>query len=421
MEFSGTSSGWRSKSVSLRAGEKIRLLARTGSARYGYIVVTDSKYNFVSKTATFYPGRPASLEYTAPASGTYRVGVTVNGDFSIDIETVSPVLSYWPEPGAMTEESFWRTRVDEAPIDPRNAEYVADLVRQAKASAGSVAYFNVYEYNMPRYLVSAAVPRVRVEFRDEQKKGYTPETLFDPKYGAHFVGVPITAEMIAAAGTDAAISIWCPETDQMWGLWRARQDSNGMWSAVWGGRIDNVSKSRGYYLNGMGIAATGTATEVGALGIEEVRAGEINHAISLTLMDCAKWNVFVWPAQRSDGNGYSPIPEGTRFRLDPTVDVDSLKLTPIGKMVARAAQKYGFIVTDKSWSSITISAESGAGIKRETGSNPWVSLMGKDKGYTVFKNLPWDKMQAIEGGWGKVRVSDTLSDDVDAFVGDSAK
>ena len=68
------------------------------------------------------------------------------------------------------------------------------------------------------------------------------------------------------------------------------------------------------------------------------------------------------PAQRSDGSNRSDdaIPAGTRLRLDPSVDVADLGLSPVAAMIARAAQTYGFIVTDKSAAvAVTASISSG--------------------------------------------------------------
>ena len=46
-----------------------------------------------------------------------------------------------------------------------------------------------------------------------------------------------------------------------------------------------------------------------------------------------------WPAQRSDGDAVGPdvIPEGTRFRLDPLIDVDALHQTLGDAAASRAA------------------------------------------------------------------------------------
>jgi hypothetical protein len=78
---------------------------------------------------------------------------------------------------------------------------------------------------------------------------------------------------------------------------------------------------------------------------------KIDHVMGIALVDTEKASVVSWPANRSDGanpqNDKDRIPEGIRFRLDPTVDVNSLKMHPVGKAIARAAQIYGFVVWDR--------------------------------------------------------------------------
>ncbi len=51
-------------------------------------------------------------------------------------------------------------------------------------------------------------------------------------------------------------------------------------------------------------------------------------------------------AHRSDGNGRGITPEGLRFRLDPNLNIDSLQIHPIAKIITKAGQKYGFVVWD---------------------------------------------------------------------------
>jgi hypothetical protein len=41
------------------------------------------------------------------------------------------------------------------------------------------------------------------------------------------------------------------------------------------------------------------------------------------------------------------LPEAQRFFLDLKVDVDALKLLPVGKMIVKAAQIYSFVVKVK--------------------------------------------------------------------------
>ncbi|WP_298992047.1 hypothetical protein [uncultured Pseudokineococcus sp.] len=240
-----------------------------------------------------------------------------------------------------------------------------------------------------------------MKFSNCQKKSYTPKELYQPDAGAHFVDVPIPGNAIPAKGSDGQLSVYSPSSDQLWEFWKAEKRSDG-WYACWGGRIDKVSTSHGFFSDGMGAAATGLALTAGSIRINEVKRGYIDHAMSLAIPAPKHWKTFSWPAQRSDGwsTSTSAIPEGTHLRLDPRVDVSKLKLTPVARMVAKAAQKHGFIVTDKA-GAVSVMAESGAGIQAATGSDPWKSILGGTPSYAVFKNFPWDKIQVLPQDYGK--------------------
>ncbi len=124
----------------------------------------------------------------------------------------------------------------------------------------------------------------------------------------------------------------------------------------------------------------------------------------MQLVDTERYSIFSYPAQRSDG--YNPtrvpgrIPEGTRLRLDAAVNIDALHLHPLATMIARAAQTYGFIVTDKS-GAVAVLAESGAPTQARTGTDPWTALLDGTPNYLVMSGFPWDKLQALPHNYGK--------------------
>ena len=155
------------------------------------------------------------------------------------------------------------------------------------------------------------------------------------------------------------MTIYQPSSDTLWEFWQARK-VNGQWQACWGGCMRDVSKSQGIWQKPYGTTATGLAFMGGQITAEELQRGEIRHVLGIALVDTEKWSVVSYPANRSDG--YNPkdapnrIPEGLRFRLDPAVDLDALKMHPVGKTIAKAAQKYGFVVWDKA-GAITLRAQ----------------------------------------------------------------
>ena len=187
------------------------------------------------------------------------------------------------------------------------------------------------------------------------------------------------------------MTIYQPSSDTIWEFWQARQ-TNGQWQACWGGRMQNASKSNGIWQKPYGTTATGLPFLGGQITDEELRRGEINHVMGISLVDTEKWNVYSWPANRSDG--YNPtgapnrIPEGLRFRLDPSVDLEAMKLHPIGKIIARAAQKYGFVVWDKA-GAITLRSENPKSFTRRGQPDPYPDLFKGTPAYAILKLLPW--------------------------------
>jgi hypothetical protein len=277
---------------------------------------------------------------------------------------------------------------------------VQNLTSQVTNYWGGVAAFNVTQYNVAFYTVPADQPLVDVKWDDCQRKGYLPTGLYG--VDGQFVGVPIPSDALPSTGTDKALTIYQPSTDKMWDFWLTSKQADG-WHACWGGRMDGVSTAPGWFKTPFGTSASGLAHAGGQIGIREAEAGSIDHALSLQLIKVATSSVVSWPAQRSDGTepmSDSAIPEGTRFRLDPSIDVASLKLHPLAAMVARAAQKYGFIVTDRS-GAVAVITESGNAVKTRTGTNPWTRMLGGTESYNVMRGFPWHKMQALPKDYGK--------------------
>jgi hypothetical protein len=303
-----------------------------------------------------------------------------------------------PAGGVFGSKSFWRQSVVGAPVAANSAAMVAGLASEISSYYGGVAGFNVWQFNASVYTVGASVPRVNVKWDNCQRKSATPAGLLGP--AGQFGQVPIPAKAVPATGSDSELSVYSPSTDQLWEFWHARHLSDG-WHACWGGRIDGVSKSPGYFLGGFGAAASGLAFAE-PVSLNDVRSGVINHAVPIAIVSPAHWSTYSWPAQRSDGDSYSPnaLPEGTRLRLPSSIRVDSLPLTPIAKMIAKAAQKYGIVVDDRA-GSVAVIAESGNGEKIATGHNPWDTLLGGVPAYEQLKNFPWNKLQAIRRNYGQ--------------------
>lgn len=330
----------------------------------------------------------------------------VNNPMISAVEVISTTPVALPVAPDMTSKainfapnSFWTEDISNAPVADNSATLTANLVNQVSREAGGIAGFNAFNYAVAMNVVPPDQRRVRVEYVNCQGKNGIPWGLYDGDQ--HFVDVPVPDGAISTTGNDSQMTVYDPAADQVWEFWKMRHNSTtGQWEACWGGRLDRVSTQLGHFPQWFGTAATGLVMAGGMVTIEDIRRGEINHAMLLNVID-ANQSGWSWPAQRHDGNVDSPdvIMEGQRLRLDPTINLDDYELTPVGRIVAKAAQKYGFIVSDKSMT-VTVQAEDGRVAEARTGTNPWRTLLGGPS-YHAMRNFPWDKMQVLPKDYGK--------------------
>ncbi|MDO5627810.1 MAG: malectin domain-containing carbohydrate-binding protein [Mobilicoccus sp.] len=320
---------------------------------------------------------------------------------AVEVTSTTPVAPLSPVRPLVNiaAHSFYTQDISKAPLARNSAAASRHLLRQVTDNWGGVAAFNAYRFNNSFYEVPANQRSVRVDFYDCQKKKYVPSGLFDgPKY---FENVPIPANAVPATGTDKQLTIYDRSADKLWDFWVTEKQANGRWRACWGGRIDNVSKDQGVFPAPYGATASGLAMTPGVISMESFRRGRIDHAMYLAIIEPAAWNRVSWPANRSDGwsKDADALMEGQRLRLDPTLDLSRIEMTPVARMVAEAAQTYGFIVADKA-GAVAVVTESGNAEKARTGTNPWDSMLaGPD--YKALAGFPWEHIQVLPPDYGK--------------------
>jgi hypothetical protein len=237
------------------------------------------------------------------------------------------------------------------------------------------------------YTVPAGQPAVRVVLDSQYA---------EPDLRAAWQEVPIPDGAVQAVGTDGHMIVHQPSTDTMWEFWRAEKRADG-WHAAWGGRMPNVSTNPGFYTNPSNWGSTATSLPMlgGLIRLDELEAGRIDHALALAIPEIRK-DVYSWPAQRSDGSLDAPnaIPEGTRFRLDPSLDLDTIQMAPVVRLIAEAAQDYGIVLRDGA-GSVTFYGED----PTPTGTNPYAGPTGWFQGKspaTLMQQFPWARLQALQ-------------------------
>jgi hypothetical protein len=297
-----------------------------------------------------------------------------------------------PNGDLFAPKSFWNRRLsDTTPIDPSSATLVQALVAEvAREQAATIGpWIGANSGSTPLYRVGRTQPRVRVHLDSRTSRG-------SRALQRAWASVPIPKDAKPAVPPDRHMTIWQPATDTLWDFFRARKLSDG-WHAEWGGAIRHVSKSPGYYTRAAWPGASrswgATASSLPVIGgtmlLNELRSGHIDHALALNV-PAARPGVFAWPAQRTDGDGpVNALPEGARLRLDPTLDVSSLQLPRMTRMIALAAQRYGVVVRDQTHNGISFFAEN----PMQYGGSPYDRYFRGRTPPQMLANFPWDRLQ----------------------------
>jgi hypothetical protein len=290
--------------------------------------------------------------------------------------------------------SVWNRRLPEnAPLDPASGEMVGWLLGQVRSefAHGPTPNIETLEDSTPIYTVPRKEPSV-------------PVKLLAPVPWARSLAVALRAVPIPpgarpSRGPDGQITIWQPSTNRLWELWEARHTAQG-WVAKWGGAIEHVSSSPGYYsasswpgaASYWGASASSLPLAAGTMRIGELERHRIDHALAIAL-PWTRAGAYAWPAQRTDGLDQDPasIPEGAHLRIDPRLNVRAMHLPPVVQTMALAAQRYGLIVRDQTGGeAVAFYAEVPTSAK-----DPYPRIFGGVAPYDLLKYFPWRHLEVL--------------------------
>src|SRR5262249_15059843 len=88
------------------------------------------------------------------------------------------------------------------------------------------------------------------------------------------------------------------------------------------------------------------------LTLDDIRSGQIRHALRVTFANAFIAPSFVWPATTNAG-AYGSVPYGTRFRLKAGFDISGF--SPTAQIILNGLKQYGMIISDggSNWDIIT--------------------------------------------------------------------
>lgn len=274
------------------------------------------------------------------------------------------------------------------PLAGDSAAIVTAFRHQIETHQGKVV-INTTSWSTPVYTVAGNAPTVAIF--GENTTCPRPGGIF-AGFQAQIQAVPLPASAVPAAGTDKEVIVWQPATGHLWELWRVIGEG-GRWTACWGGEIENANTSDGVLPAPFGAGASGLSLLGGQIHIEDLEHGAINHALEVLLPD-TKSGEFVWPADRTDGTSQAgdAIPEGTRLRLSPSLELSTLHLSAPALAIATAIQHYGMIVGDTA-GDVALSAQDPTPLIREGKANPYDHLLPSP--YDTLDTIPWERLEVV--------------------------
>jgi hypothetical protein len=349
------------------------------------------------------PATPQALPTVVPTAVTPPPGGKSPAPAPMPPAPIPPV-STPPAPTPFTAQaperffspsSFWNTPVPaDAPLDSSSDAIVASLAGEVAAEriAHKGPSVITTEYSVPIYTVGPdqATEEVRLE------SPYSARSL-----RAAWAAVPMPATAQAARGRDGHLLLWQPSSDRLWEFWHLA-GGPGDWRADWGGAIDRVSESSGAYgpaawpgaSPSWGASASSLSIAGGLITLRDLERGSIDHALAMSLRD-VRAQTFFFPARRTDGESSDPLalPEGAHLRLDPSLDIASLHLPPLARMMAEAAQRYGIFIRDVA-ANVTFYAQDPINV----GANPYLGPGGFFEGsypQALLASFPWTSLELL--------------------------
>jgi len=305
-----------------------------------------------------------TVPITAPA-GTHTVSIAFSNDLraspskdrnlrldkiTVVAGTVTQAPAYFP-----TADWLWKPIPSNSAAAANSATWVSYL-----SAPGERHIANMYDYGVtlvPASAITTGTPRYDVTFT--QAWGSDP-------FGSNTVALPRGTRI--PPGSDGHIAVLDPVAGQSFGIWQAKYNSTtDTWSGSWGGRSP--------------IAAnTG-----------------VSHALVFST-DIAGPG-FVGPAIKSDGTNIAgvatPIPEGYRIQLDPSINVDAIpNITPGEKVIAKTLQTHGAYVVDQGGARMAFAFEM---VPDANATNPGAvySNAGFAWDYYDMTNIPWSQLTVL--------------------------
>lgn len=247
---------------------------------------------------------------------------------------IFPALAAAATPGAPTigrcfvfpNNNVWNTPVDELPLDKNSAMYIQTIGpdKPLHPDFGPTA-----QQGIPFVTVPGSQPPVPVDFGSSTESDPGP--------------YPFPADAPIEAGSDGHVLVIDRDRCILYETFASTLQPDGSWKVKSAATFDlksNALRPAGW----TSADAAGLPIFAGLVRWEEIAAGEIRHALRITVPQTR--NGYIWPARHRastlTGTQYPPM--GQRFRLKASVDIS--KFLPENQVILAAMKRYGVILAD---------------------------------------------------------------------------
>ena len=235
-------------------------------------------------------------------------------------------------------DNIWNTRVDGLPVDARSNDYINSIGANTPLHPDFGAFYLGAPIGIPYVVVSATQPTVPISYvpppngyEDESDSGPMPIPPSAPVEGGN------------ASMGDRHVLVVREGECKLYELFSAYKQSNNSWRVASSAVFD--LKSNALRPDGWTSAdAAGLPILPGLIRYDEVKAGEVNHAIRFAVE--VSQQKYVWPGRHfaSSNTSATRPPMGQRFRLKASKDLSSFPKDI--QVIFTTFKRYGIILAD---------------------------------------------------------------------------
>ncbi len=289
-------------------------------------------------------------------------------------------------------DNTWNTDISAYPIHAKSATWIAAITPTFTFHPGFTIPYDIVDSSVTPFVSTfcSTAPGTSYCFNSDLSVNGGPGSMPIPST-AHVQGGP-------NGTTDRHVVVIDTHDCKEYEIYRAFPRANGDWDGVSGGIFDlttNVPRT----FKKPATTAGNMPLYPGMVKFAEVQAGQINHALSMSIDAMQMQNAAIAPATGYASIAPNPtdpnlIPMGARFRLKASYDISWLKPWPQAYVMAKAMQQYGLVIGDGEGASVNGVWQGNSGTFNGESNPGWIYWPDIFK----LKQIPASALEVVDTG-----------------------